>query len=229
MSQIPVSTPNHIGFILDGNRRWAKNNGLLPMDGHTKGYETLKKIVDETFNRGVDFVSAYIFSTENWNRSKVEVNFLLNLASKMVTRDLQEMNSKGIKIVWLGSEERVSKKLVQSFRNAEEVTKNNTRGTLALCFNYGGQAEIVDSVNSLLQKNELPTVDSITNNLYGSGVPPIDFLIRTSGEHRISNFMLWRAAYAELYFTDVMWPDFSAKDLDIALGEYANRQRRFGK
>lgn len=223
-------TPKHIGIILDGNRRWAKNRSLPAFKGHQAGYETLKVIVEDAFSKGIEYISAFIFSTENWNRTKAEVDFLLKLTLQMVQRDLQEMHEKGIRIIWLGSEERVSKKVISAFRKAEEVTKHNTKGTLALCFNYGGQQEIIDAAESLRSNNIEITQDSIQNALYrGEVIPPVDYIIRTSGEKRLSNFMLWRAAYSELYFTDVLWPDFSPGDLDNALAEYTKRQRRFGK
>lgn len=221
--------PQHIGLILDGNRRWAKNKSLPVFKGHEAGYETLKNIVDDAFSKGVAYISAFIFSTENWNRSKIEVDFLLKLTLKMIDKDLQEMNDKGIRVIWLGSEDRVSKKMITAFRKAEEITKNNTKGTLALCFNYGGQQEIIDAAEQLRSKNQLITEESMQYALYGGNdIPPIDYIIRTSGEQRLSNFMLWRAAYSELYFSDVLWPDFSVTNLDEALAEYATRQRRFG-
>lgn len=229
MSDTAQTVPKHLGLILDGNRRWAKERGVAAKDGHMAGYENLKKIVDAAFDRDISYVSTYIFSTENWQRTRPEVTFLLNLALRMVTRDLQELHEKGIKIVWLGSDERLSKRLIQALDKAVKTTKDNTRGVLALCFNYGGQQEIVEATQKLQAAGTEITKEAIETQLYGgTQIPPIDFLIRTSGEHRISNFMLWRVAYSELYFTDVMWPDFSSVELDKALAEYAKRQRRFG-
>jgi undecaprenyl diphosphate synthase len=223
------TVPKHIGLILDGNRRWAKVRSLPSYKGHQAGYEALRKIVDDAFSKGVEYISAFIFSTENWSRSKAEVSFLMKLTLQMVQRDLEEMHKKGIRIIWLGSEERVSNKLITALRNAEEITKHNTKGTLVLCFNYGGQQEIIDAAESVRKNNEEITQESLESALYsGNTVPPIDYVIRTSGEQRLSNFMLWRAAYSELYFTDVLWPDFSVTNLDEALAEYAKRQRRFG-
>jgi len=223
--------PNHIGLILDGNRRWARSKGLPTLEGHRRGYDILKNIAEAAFDRGVSYVSAFIFSTENWDRSKEEVSYLMNLALKMVTRDLKDINKKGIKVVWLGSQKEVSKKLIEALKNAEEATKNNTKGTLALCFNYGGHREIAEAVKRMMGDGVVAAeVDEskIADYLYASDVPPIDIMVRTSGEQRISNFMLWRMAYSELMFMDKHWPDFTEQDLNNAITEYSHRQRRFG-
>ena len=231
MSESSAVVPQHIGIILDGNRRWAKAKNLPAFEGHRQGYETFKKTAVAAFDKGVSCVSAYIFSTENWTREKPEVNFLLDLALRMVTRDLSELNEHGIRIVWFGSAERVSDKLLKALRNAEEATKHNKGRTLVICFNYGGKLEITEAVKKLVNDGVAGddiTEEKISDYLYEPSVPPVDLLIRTSGEQRISNFMLWRAAYSELYFTEVLWPDFSTDDLDDALQHYASRQRRFG-
>jgi undecaprenyl diphosphate synthase len=222
------TVPTHVGLILDGNRRWAKARGISTQQGHLEGYNTLKKVVDIAFDKGISYVSAYIFSTENWKRTKDEVGFLMDLALRLVVRDLQEIQDKNIKIVWLGSADNLSDKLQKALAKAVEETKNNTRGTLALCFNYGGQQEITDAAKACVANNEEITPDTIASHLYGAEVPPVDLVIRTSGEHRTSNFMLWRAAYSELYFTDTLWPDFDETNLDEALADYAIRNRRFG-
>lgn len=227
----PTILPNHLGFILDGNRRWADDNGVPTLEGHRVGYDSLKRIGEEALKRGIKFVSAFIFSTENWNRAPAEVKYLMKLAYKLLTQDVEWLNKKNIKVVWLGSAERVSKKLQQAIKNAETNTRNNTGGTLCLCFNYGGQQEIVDAARKLIEQgvNAVNLTEKVFEKaLYHPEIPAIDLLIRTSGEMRISNFMLWRSAYAELYFTDKNWPAFDAKDLDDALEEYAKRQRRFG-
>lgn len=222
----------HIGFILDGNRRWAKENGLPQLQGHKVGYDNLKKIAEAAFDKGVSYVSAFVFSTENWSRAKTEVSYLMRLSHKMITKDFREANKKGIRLLWMGSEELVSKKLAQEMNRTVEMSKNNTKGTLALCFNYGGHREISEAFKKMIQqgvKAEDVSEDTIAQNLYNPGVPPLDLIIRTSGEQRLSNFMLWRAAYSELYFSDKYWPDFSTIDLDEALKDYENRKRRFGK
>lgn len=226
-----TNTPRHLGLILDGNRRWAKEQGLPTLEGHRKGYNNLKTITEAAFERGVEYVSAYIFSTENWNRSKAEVNYLMKLSHRMIVKDNREINKKGIKLRWLGSEREVSKKLIKEIRQSEELTKNNTKGTLALCFNYGGHREIAEALQKLVaggvQEDDI-TEEIIRGNIYCPDVPDVDLVVRTSGEQRISNFMLWRAAYSELYFTDKKWPEFSIDDLDLALNEYSSRVRRLG-
>lgn len=223
--------PQHIGLILDGNRRWAKSQGLPQLEGHRTGFENLKLIAEQSFERDVSYVTAFIFSTENWNRTQEEVGYLMDLAYKMITRDLLETFKKGIRLVWIGSEENVSEKLVKALRNAEATTKDNTRGTLSLCFNYGGKKEITDAVKRMITDGvdaQEVTEKKIESYLYGPDVPAIDLLVRTSGEQRISNFMLWRAAYAELLFVDKHWPAFTVDDLDAAIEEFGQRSRRFG-
>ncbi len=223
------TVPNHLGLILDGNRRWAKNRGLSSIEGHKKGFETFKVIADAGLERGVKYLSLYAFSTENWARSNDEVSFLMTFLKKLLKQHIQELHKKGVRFVWFGCSDKLDAKIVTLLRDAEALTEKNTTATFAFCFNYGGQQEIVDAARAAVNAGEEVTEDSITRHLYGGqAIPPVDFLIRTSGEQRISNFMLWRAAYSELYFTDVLWPDFSIKDLDVALADYASRQRRFG-
>lgn len=223
--------PAHVGFILDGNRRWAKNKGLPTLEGHRKGYENLKTIARHAFEKGVKYVSAYVFSTENWNRSKDEVDYLMNLAMKIAVKDSKELIKENIKIVVMGVEDKVPPKLIKAWREAEEDSKNNTGGTLALCFNYGGTREVTDAVKKIVQNGDSTnniSEELISKNLYHPEVPDIDLVIRTSGEMRVSNFMLWRIRYSEFYFVKNHWPDFSINDLDSALDDYAKRHRRFG-
>lgn len=216
----------HLGLILDGNRRWARQKGIPTMQGHKKGYENLKTIVRAAVDRGVNYISAYVFSMENWNRSKEEVKYLMDLALHLAINEVKELHKEGIRVRFLGSKERISTKLLKAIQNAEDLTRNNTRGTVAICFNYGGKQEIADAVNAC--KKDIVTPDDIEQNLYAPDVPPIDLLVRTSGEQRISGFMLWRAAYAELLFVDKYWPEFSIADLDDAIQKYEERERRFG-
>jgi undecaprenyl diphosphate synthase len=227
-----ILIPNHLGLILDGNRRWAKANNMTSFQGHKKGYDNLKTIAKYAFDSGINYVSAYMFSLENWNRSKQEVNYLLNLAYRMLTRDVDELNKKQIRIVWLGSKQRISRKLIEAIQAAEDKTKNNKRGTLCVCFNYSGSQEIVDAFHKIIDKNipkDQIDINLVEDNLYGKNIPKIDLMIRTSGEQRISNFMLWRINYAELLFVEKHWPAFTKNDLDQALMEYSSRERRFGK
>lgn len=224
--------PKHIGFILDGNRRWATENGLPKLVGHKKGYENLKTIADECFDRGIEVVSAYIFSTENWNRELEEVNYLMDLALKIFTKDLKELIDKGIKVVVSGRKERLDQKIVDAIDDTVAKTANNSRGTINICFNYGGQSEIADAFKKLTDKNtatEEITPEVIRENLYHPELPPVDYIVRTSGEKRLSNFLLWDSAYAELEFVDVHWPAFGSEDLGSVLDEYSSRKRRFGK
>lgn len=224
------STLTHLGLILDGNRRWAKAQGLPTLEGHRKGYENLKTISLAAFDKGVRYVSAYVFSTENWNRSKEEVDYLMKLLIWVAKHELKELDKKNIRVKFVGSKDKLSKSVIKAVEEAEAKTINNTAGTLLLCLNYGGHQEIVDAVNKIItQKHNGPvSVKDFENQLYAPGVPSMDLVVRTSGEQRLSNFMLWRAAYSELLFVDKHWPDFSESDLDAALENYANRQRRFG-
>jgi len=226
------SVPNHLGLILDGNRRWAKAHNLSSFEGHKQGYDNLKVIAKHAINSGVNYVSAYIFSLENWNRSKKEVDYLMRLAYRMLTRDVKELNDEGIRIFWLGSKQKISQKLLKAINAAEEITKNNKRGNLCICFNYSGYQEIIDAfikiIDKKIPKNKID-ISVVEDNLYGKDIPKIDFMVRTSGEQRISNFMLWRINYSELYFTEKHWPAFTKTDLNRAFKEYSKRERRFGK
>ena len=211
------SIPSHIGFILDGNRRWARANNLPTLEGHRRGYHILKDVSKAAF--------------ENWNRSKEEVDYLMKLTMTVVTKDARKLIKENIRIVVLGIEDRVSPKLLKAIRQVEDDSKDNNGGTLALCFNYGGKCEIVDAMQRALAagiKPELIDEKVIEDNLYHPDVPAVDLVVRTSGEQRLSNFMLWRIAYAELYFVKVHWPDFTVAELDKALEEFSRRNRRFG-
>ena len=226
------NVPMHLGLILDGNRRWAKDQGKPTYDGHRAGYENLKVIGKAAIKRGVKYVSAYVFSTENWKRSAEEVDYLMKLLLWVAKNEVKELHEENIRIRFLGEKTRLSKDIIKAITNAEEKTKDNTAGTLALCLNYGGQQEIAHAMNEILAENGQIgsiTVDDIEQHLYAPDIPPVDLLVRTSGEQRISNFMLWRIAYSELLFVDKHWPAFNVDDLDMALGEYARRQRRFGQ
>lgn len=223
-----VAIPAHVGIILDGNRRWARQQGLPSLEGHRRGSENFKEIALYAFEKGVSNVSAYIFSTENWQRTEEEVGYLMQLVSKAVEHYLDEFHDRGIRVVVLGRREGLRKKVLDSIAKTEEKTAGNTKGTLAVCLNYGGQQEIADAATNLANQGAEITPDSLSTALYEPLVPNLDLIIRTSGEQRLSGFMLWRAAYAELYFTQTHWPAFTTDDFDGALAEYSNRQRRFG-
>ncbi len=224
--------PQHIGVILDGNRRWARARGLKPMEGHMAGYRNFYELSRYTFlEKKIPYLSAFVFSTENWKRTEEEVGFLMRLVTRAISEYLDDFHRDNIKILILGSRDKLSKPVLKAIENAEEKTKDNTGGTLALCFNYGGQQEIVDAAKSLVEQNVDPAgldIDSFAQALYKPEVPPVDLMIRTSGEQRLSGFMLWRVAYAELLFVDKHWPDFTRQDIDAALDEFASRQRRYG-
>lgn len=223
--------PTHVGIILDGNRRWAKEKGLPTLKGHREGMDVLKDVSFHAFERGVQYLSAFVFSTENWQRAEEEVNYLMDLTIKAVEKYLDEYHERGIRVVILGRRKGIRQKVLDAITRAEEKTKDNTQGTLALCFNYGGKEELVDAVKQIVANGFSPqqiSSDVIASSLYSPEVPDVDLLIRTSGEQRTSGFMLYRAAYAELCFNDNYWPDFSVQDFDDALNEYAKRQRRFG-
>lgn len=225
------AVPQHVGYIVDGNRRWAKQHGLPRYEGHLAGYNALQEVVTATFDAGVQYVSAYTFSTENWKRSGEEVSKLLGLTLRLLTADLHIFEERNIRLQILGSREGLSSKIIKAIDNAEARTTDNTSGTLAVCFNYGGQLEIAEACKKIVQSGveaEDITPELIGQNLYAPGVPPIDLLVRTSGEQRLSNFMLWRAAYSELLFLDKLWPDMTKADVAGILSEYARRSRRFG-
>lgn len=224
--------PTHLGIILDGNRRWAKSHNLPTLHGHQKGVEVFKEVSLAAFDRGVRYVSAFLFSTDNWQRTKEEVGYLMKLFIKAVENHLDTYNSAGVKLLVLGRRDGLDTKVLQAIEKAESSTADNTRGTLAICFNYGGKEEIVDAVKSIINDNvneQLVTKELINKYLYKPEVPGIDLLIRTSGENRTSGFMMYRTDYAELYFTDVFWPDFNEQELNKALIDYSQRKRRFGK
>lgn len=223
--------PNHLGLILDGNRRWAVQNNVTSFEGHRKGYENLKTIVMAALDRGVKYVTAYVFSIENWNRNKEEVDYLMKLLLWVATHEVAEMNKKGIRVCFMGSKTRLSKKIIKAIDKAEEKTKDNTKGTLAFCLSYGGQQEIVDAVKDIMSENiqsQDVTAELISSYLYVPDIPPVDLIIRTSGEQRLSDFMLWRASYSELLFAKKFWPDFTEEDLTQAFIEFSKRDRRFG-
>ncbi len=224
-------TPKHVGIILDGNRRWAKNAGKKTLDGHRRGSEVFKEISVGLFERGVKYVTAYVFSVENWQRKAEEVDYLMRLLIKAVELHLDDFNKKGIRIKIIGRKDNLKPAVLKAIERTETKTAENTEGTLTLCFNYSGRQELVDAFKQIASKNILEediTEELIGANIYAPEIPDVDLLIRTSGEQRISGFMLWRSSYAELLFIEKLWPDITMLDMDMALAEYATRQRRFG-
>ncbi|MGM0602851.1 MAG: isoprenyl transferase [Bacillota bacterium] len=230
-----MSIPNHVAIIMDGNGRWAQYNGIPRREGHKKGVKTLKNIVKHAAKSDINFLTVYAFSTENWKRPKTEVNFLMKLMKKTMRDETQELIDNGVKVNFLGRKDDLPSQLIKEIELVEEKSKNNTKLTLNIAFNYGGRAEIIDTVKKICTqsaKNE-DQLNKISehifeSNLYVPELPDVDLLIRTGGDKRISNFLLWQLAYAELYFTDKYWPDFTEKDLDEAIEDFKNRDRRFG-
>ncbi len=223
--------PIHVGYIVDGNRRWAREHGLPVYEGHLAGYNALKDVAVATLESGVKYISAFVFSTENWKRDTEEVRKLLRLVLRLVSTDVPMFNEYNIRLKVLGSRVGVSDKILKAIDKAEAATSGNTGGVFALCFNYGGQQEITEAVKKVVQSGisaDEITEDVIAQNLYAPEVPPIDMLVRTSGEQRISNYMLWRAAYSELLFLKKNWPEMTKDDVTAIMKEYSRRQRRFG-
>lgn len=218
--------PKHLGFIVDGNRRWARERGLPTLEGHRRGIDLVADIAEECHKQGVKIVSFYIFSTENWNRSKEEVDYLMDLVEKCLKKFIKKCLKNDTRIAILGTKERLSENLIKAVEEAEEKTKDCKENILGLCFNYGGKQEIVDAANRI--DGEV-TIEKLEANLYHPEIPALDMVIRTSGEERISGFMLWRMAYAEMLFLDKKWPDMTKEDVPKILEEFVGRQRRFGK
>ena len=223
--------PRHIGYIVDGNRRWAKERGLSPWEGHYAGEKALETVLLETLLAGVPYASAYVFSTENWKRSETEVSKLMALLVRVLKNKLGTFQKENIRIVVLGTREKLSQRVCDAIDTATRETAANTGGTLVLCLNYGGQQEIADACKKIVQSGVLPeeiTPELIEAQLYAPDIPPCDLIVRTSGEQRLSNFMLWRSAYSELLFMEKLWPDMTKADVVAILEEYKRRGRRFG-
>jgi len=223
--------PNHIGFIIDGNRRWAKKHGLPPYEGHLAGYNALRDVVIEAADSGVKFISLYTFSTENWSRAKEEVSNIMSLMMRLFKTDIHILLENDLRLVVLGSQERLPKRMRDAIASVQEQTAHCTKSTVAVCFNYGGQQEVVAAVKRIVEQKIAPddiTPELISENLYHPEVPEVDLIVRTSGEKRLSNFMLWRSPYSELLFLDKFWPDMKKTDVADILEEYSKRYRRFG-
>lgn len=231
MTVTPSTIPIHLGLILDGNRRWARQNGLTIAQGHRKGYQNLKTISRAAIKYGVRYVSAYVFSTENWSRDKQEVHDIMRILQWVLKHEVKQFQKDNIRLRVIGSKAKLGAALLTAIHDAEKLTENNTRATLLLCLDYGGQQEIVDATKKIAEKGIKPediTAEMIEQNLYAPDVPPIDLIIRTSGEQRLSNFMTWESTYSELMFSKKNWPEFSESDLIEAIEKYGKLQRRFG-
>lgn len=227
--------PRHIGIIMDGNGRWAKKRGLPRSAGHKAGAESLKKIITEANNLGVKYITVYAFSTENWKRPKAEVDYLMNLLMDYLINAEKTLSGENVVIRAIGSRNELSEEMRHQIIKTEEFTKNNTGTVMNIALNYGGREELVNAVRNLsadVKSGKINPKDisekNIEKNLYTSGQPDVDLLIRTSGEMRLSNFMLWQVSYAEMWFTDKLWPDFKPADLRDAICDFQKRGRRFG-
>ena len=219
---------SHIAFIMDGNGRWAKKRGLPREAGHVEGAKTFTKISEYCYRGGIDTVTVYAFSTENWSRPKHEVNAIMSLLTSYLNRGLREMTEKNVRVTFLGDKSPLSPELRELMEKLERESAGN-KYKLNLAINYGGRAEIVNAVNSLLKDGVTEfTEENISGAIYTKGQPDPDLIVRSAGEYRLSNFLMWQSAYSEFYFSDTLWPDFSENDVDQAVNAYYSRTRRFG-
>jgi len=226
-----LQIPKHIAIIMDGNGRWARKRGLPRIEGHRRGATSLKEVVKACVEIGVKYLTVYAFSTENWKRPREEVSFLMNLLSSTIDREINELNKNKIKVRFLGRISMLPEKLRNKIRSAEDKTKSNSKLNLNIMLSYGGRAELTDAVKSIVKnhiKSDRIDEDVISRSLYTAGIPDPDLLIRTAGEMRVSNFMLWQIAYSEIWVTDILWPDFRKKHLVEAISDYSGRIRKFG-
>ncbi|HEY7270129.1 MAG TPA: polyprenyl diphosphate synthase [Dehalococcoidia bacterium] len=227
----PEAVPTHVAIIMDGNGRWAKQRGLSRQAGHRAGTENIRRIIETFAERGVRYLTLYAFSTENWGRPRREVSALIKLLGRVLERELRALHENGVRLVHIGSLEPLSPDLQKKVCDAIELTRGNTGLTVCLAFNYGGRAEIVEAVRRIVAEG-IPaseiSEDVVAAHLTTKGIPDPDLIIRTAGEMRLSNFLLWQAAYSEYYSTPVFWPDFGEAEIDRALDAFAARERRFG-
>ena len=228
--------PNHVAIIMDGNGRWAKQKGLMRVIGHENGTKAVREVVEASAEIGIKHLTLYAFSTENWKRPKLEVQTLMKLLVKSLKKEIKTLQDNDIKLSAIGALQDLPKKAHHELCEVIDKTKDNDRMTLTLALSYGSREELINTIKkvALNVKNNIISVENIdesiiNKHLYTQNLPDVDLLIRTSGEQRISNFLLWQIAYAELYFTDILWPDFTKEDLCKALINYQNRERRFGK
>ena len=231
-SNLPENKPRHIAIIMDGNGRWARSRGLPRSAGHRQGTENLRTIIRAAVEYGIEILTIYAFSTENWSRPRREVQLLLRILEMVIDRELNELNEQGVQIRHIGELDGIPDRLAQKVTEACETTKHNTRLILNVAFNYGGRDEIVHAVQSIIAKGykaEDVTEELIDRHLYTADLPDPDLIVRTSGEYRLSNFSIWQVSYSEYYYTDVYWPDFNKECFRDAIIEYSQRKRRFGK
>jgi len=226
-----MPTPQHIGIIIDGNRRWARAQGKATFFGHERGFANVKKITRYAHSKGVKIITIYAFSTENWKRSAEEVSYLMHLIKLLVTKEVITLNKNGVKLNIFGDISAFDKDLRQSIKKSLLKTKNNKKAILNICLNYGGREEIITAVKKIVEakiKPEKINSRMFAKYLYSKNLPDPDLIIRTSGEQRLSGFLTWQSVYSELYFSKKNWPEFTNQDLDKAIKEFNKRQRRFG-
>lgn len=224
--------PRHVAIIMDGNGRWAKKRGLPRSEGHRQGTENLREILRAAVEFGVEIMTIYAFSTENWSRPRREVALLLRILEMVIDRELKELNEEGVQIRHIGEIDGIPDRLARKVQQACDATRDNTRLILNVAFNYGGRDEIVHAVQEIIRRGipaDQVTEDVISKHLYTADLPDPDLIIRTSGEYRLSNFLIWQGSYSEYYYTDVYWPDFKKGELYKALVDFNSRRRRFGK
>jgi len=224
--------PYHMGIVMDGNGRWAQARGLPRLAGHKAGTENIRRVLRAATDFGIKVLTIYAFSTENWNRPRDEVAGLMNLFGEVIQREINDLHANGVCIRHSGRLNGIDPHLQQQIKDAVALTHDNQRITLNIAFNYGGRAEIVDAVQHIMQDGYAPeyvTEELISQYLYTRGIPDPDLIVRTGGEYRLSNFLIWQAAYAEYYATPTFWPDFDEAELAVALEDYSHRERRFGK
>lgn len=224
--------PKHLGFILDGNRRWARAKGIPTLEGHRRGFNRLSELADHCMEYGVKHVTCYCFSTENWGRDPKEVKYLMDLFREMLDKTIKEFHEKDVKFVMAGRIEDFDKDIQEKAQKAMELTKDNKGLVFNAALSYGGRAEIVDATKRIIEDGLSPdeiTEEKITEYIYEKGQPDLDMVVRTSGEQRWSNFMMWQSAYAEYYFIEKHWPDFDGKMFEDVIKEYSRRERRIGK
>ncbi|MFA5366872.1 MAG: polyprenyl diphosphate synthase [Dehalococcoidia bacterium] len=225
------NTPDHVAIIMDGNGRWAKQRNLPRLAGHKAGTNNIRRIIRSLSEHGVRCVTLYVFSTENWNRPGREVRGLMRLIEEAVDREVQSLHADGVRLIHIGAGDGVTQRLQNKVRKAIDLTANNDKLTVCIAFNYGGRSEIVNAVKRMIEDGVAPDKvdeDLISSYLYTAGLPDPDLIIRTGGEMRISNFLLWQAAYSEYYITPTLWPDFGPEEMEQALAAFGSRERRFG-
>lgn len=223
--------PRHVAIIMDGNGRWAQGRGLPRLAGHHAGTGNIKRIVREAIALGIPYLTIYAFSTENWKRPSWEVRGLMRIMAEYLDRELRELHAEGVRLHLLGTLDGVDSALAKKIQNAITLTANNTALTLSVAFNYGGRADIVNAVREIVAKGINPeeiSDEMIAGHLYTSGIPDPDLIVRTSGEQRLSNFLIWQAAYSEYYMTPLLWPDFGPDQFREAVSNFGNRERRYG-